>query len=146
MTKQYKIFQCFQKLIFYIFQNGGSRFKRRSLQPPSRDSMYRALVNHTNIIERQKLILEQLSTQVKELKIKSVVQVRIIGSSLTLAKMLRAEKCKQQAKMHKKNYRQLLNKKFFEQLWKVVENTKVVHYFDNSKGNFFSRPKSQQFG
>ena len=64
--------------------------------------MYRALVNHTNIIERQKLILEQLSTQVKELKIKSVVQVRIIGSSLTLAKMLRAEKCKQQAKMHQK--------------------------------------------
>ena len=58
-----------------FFQNGGSRFKRRSLQPPSRDSMYRALVNHTNIIERQKLILEQLSTQVKELKIKSVVQV-----------------------------------------------------------------------
>ena len=63
-------------LIVYVFQNGGSRFKRRSLQPPSRDSMYRALVNHTNIIERQKLILEQLSTQVKELKIKSVVQVR----------------------------------------------------------------------
>ena len=42
-----------------------------------------------------------------------------------------------------KNYRQLLIKIFFEQLWKVVENTKVVHYFDNSKGN---RPKSQQFG
>ena len=100
MTKYDKIFQCFQKLIFYIFQNGGSRFKRRSLQPPSRDSMYRALVNHTNIIERQKLILEQLSSQVKELKIKSVVQVRITGSSVTLAKMLRAEKCKQQAKMH----------------------------------------------
>ena len=38
-----------------------------------------------------------------------------------------------------KNYRQLLIKKFFEQLWKVVENTKVVHYFDNSKGNFFFR-------
>ena len=62
------------------------------------------------------------------------------GSSLTLAKMLRAEKRKQQAKMHqKKIYRQLLNTKFFEQLWKVVENTKVVHYFDNSKGIFFFR-------
>ena len=36
-----------------------------------------------------------------------------------------------------KNYQQLLIKKFFEQLWKVVENPKVVHYFDNSKGNFF---------
>ena len=70
----------------------------------------------------------------------------VTGSSLTLAKMLRAEKRKQQAKMKKKNYRQSLNKKNFEQLWKVVENTKVVHYFDNSKGNFFSRPKSQQFG
>ena len=40
-----------------------------------------------------------------------------------------------------KNYRQLLNKFFFEQLWKVVENTKVVHYFDNSKGNFFFEAK-----
>ena len=38
----------------------------------------------------------------------------------------------------KKNYRQLLIKKVFEQLWKVVENTKFVHYFDNSKQkNFF---------
>ena len=45
-----------------------------------------------------------------------------------------------------KNYRQLLIKKFFEQLWKVVENTKVVHYFDNYKGNFFLRPKSQWCG
>ena len=36
-----------------------------------------------------------------------------------------------------KNYRQLLIKKNFKQLWKVVENTKVVHYFDNSKGIFF---------
>ena len=35
-----------------------------------------------------------------------------------------------------KNYRQLLIKFFFEQHWKVVENTKVVHYFDNSKGIF----------
>ena len=61
--------------------------------------------------------------------------------------MLRAEKRKQQAKMHqKKNYRQSLNKIFFEQLWKVVENTKVVHYFDNSKGIFFLWPKSQRFG
>ena len=40
-----------------------------------------------------------------------------------------------------KNYRQLLIKNFFEQLWKVVENTKVVHYFDNSKGNFFFEAK-----
>ena len=38
-----------------------------------------------------------------------------------------------------KNYRQLLFKNLFEQLWKAVENTKVVHYFDNSKGIFFSR-------
>ena len=38
-----------------------------------------------------------------------------------------------------KNYRQLLIKKIFEQLWKVVEKTKVVHYFDNFKGNFFFR-------
>ena len=45
-----------------------------------------------------------------------------------------------------KNYRQLLIKNPFEQLWKVVENTKVVYYFDNSKVNFFLRPKSQQFG
>ena len=61
--------------------------------------------------------------------------------------MLRAEKHKQQAKRHQNFfYRQSLNKFFFEQLWKVVENTKVVHYFDNSKGIFFSRPKSQQFG
>ena len=36
-----------------------------------------------------------------------------------------------------KNYRQLLIKNLFEQLWKAVENTKVVHYFDNSKGIFF---------
>ena len=64
------------------------------------------------------------------------------GSSLTLSKMLRAEKRKQQAKMHqKKNYRQSFIKKFFEQLWKVVENTKVVHYFDNSKGIFFFEAK-----
>ena len=64
------------------------------------------------------------------------------GSSLTLAKMLRAEKRKQQAKMHQNFfYQQLLNKKFFEQLWKVVENTKVVHYFDNAKGNFFFEAK-----
>ena len=74
-------------------------------------------------------------------------KVLVTGSSLTLAKMQRAEKCKQQAKMHKKkNYRQSLIKFFFEQLWKFVENTKVVHYFDNSKGIFFSRPKSQRFG
>ena len=39
-----------------------------------------------------------------------------------------------------KKYRQLLIKKPFEQLCKVVENTKVVHYFDNSKGNFFRGP------
>ena len=38
-----------------------------------------------------------------------------------------------------KNYQQLLIKKFFEQLWKVAGNTKVVHYFDNSIGNFFFR-------
>ena len=36
----------------------------------------------------------------------------------------------------KKNYQQSLNKIFFKQFWKVVENTKVVHYFDNSKGIF----------
>ena len=48
--------------------------------------------------------------------------------------------------MKKKNYRQSLNEIFFEQIWKVVEDTKAVHYFDNSKGNFFSRPKSQRFG
>ena len=36
----------------------------------------------------------------------------------------------------KKNYQQSLNKNFFKQFWKVVENTKVVHYFDNSKGIF----------
>ena len=45
-----------------------------------------------------------------------------------------------------KNYRQLLIKNFFEQLWKVVENTKVVHNFDNSKGIFFSRQKFERFG
>ena len=61
------------------------------------------------------------------------------GSSLTLAKMLRAEKRKQQAKMHQKNLS--LNRKIFEQLWKVVENTKVVHYFDKSKGNFVFEAK-----
>ena len=47
--------------------------------------------------------------------------------------MLRAEKRKQQEKMHQKK----IIDNFFEQLWKVVENTKVVHYFDNSKGFFF---------
>ena len=36
-----------------------------------------------------------------------------------------------------KNYRQLLIKNFFEQLWKVDKNTKVAHYFDNSKEFFF---------
>ena len=40
-----------------------------------------------------------------------------------------------------KNYRQLLIKKNLEQLWKVVENTKVVHYFDNSKGKFIFEAK-----
>jgi len=57
--------------------------------------------------------------------------------------MLRAEKRKQQAKMQKKkNYRQSLNKIFLSSSgWKVVENTKVVHYFDNSKGNFFFEAK-----
>ena len=40
-------------------------------------------------------------------------------------------------KCRKKNYRQSSNKIFFEQLWNVFENTKFVHYFDNSKGNFF---------
>ena len=40
-----------------------------------------------------------------------------------------------------KNYRQLLIKIFFEQLWKVDKNTKVVHYFDNSKGIFFFEAK-----
>ena len=45
-----------------------------------------------------------------------------------------------------KNYRQLLIKIFFEKLWKLDKNTKVVHYFGNSKGNFFSTPKSQRFG
>ena len=45
-----------------------------------------------------------------------------------------------------KNYRQLLIiKNFFEQLWKVDENTKVVHYFDNSKGNFFFKAKISTF-
>ena len=34
-----------------------------------------------------------------------------------------------------------LIEKNFEQLWKVVENTKVVHYFDNSNGNFFFKAK-----
>ena len=38
-----------------------------------------------------------------------------------------------------------LVKIFFEQLWKVGQKIKVVHYFDNCKGNFFSRAKSQQF-
>ena len=36
-----------------------------------------------------------------------------------------------------KNYRQLLIKKCFEQLWKFVDNTRVVHCFDNFKGIFF---------
>ena len=43
-----------------------------------------------------------------------------------------------------KNYQQLLIKKIFEQLWRIDKNTKVVHYFDNSKGKFFSRPKCQR--
>ena len=38
-----------------------------------------------------------------------------------------------------KNYQQLLIKKIIEQLWKIDKNTKVVHYFDNCKGNFFFR-------
>ena len=42
-----------------------------------------------------------------------------------------------------KNYPQLLIQKIFEQLWKVVENTKVVHYFDNSKGNIFFKAANQ---
>ena len=33
-----------------------------------------------------------------------------------------------------KNYRHLLIKIFFEQIWKVDKNTKVVQSFDNSKG------------
>ena len=45
-----------------------------------------------------------------------------------------------------KNYRQLLIKEFFGQVWKVDKNTKFVHYFDNYKGFFFLRPKSQRFG
>ena len=61
--------------------------------------------------------------------------------------MLRAEKHKQQAKMHQKKISTIIkNKNKFEQLWKVVENIKVVHYFDNFKGIFVSRPKSQGFG
>ena len=44
-----------------------------------------------------------------------------------------------------KNYRQLLIKNLFEQLWKIDKNTKVVHYFDNSKGNFFEA-KISTFG
>ena len=52
------------------------------------------------------------------------------GSSLKLAKMLRAEKRKQQAKMHqKKFFRQILYKKKFEQLWKVDQKTKIVCFF-----------------
>ena len=43
-----------------------------------------------------------------------------------------------------KNNRKLLTKLFFVQLWKVDKNTKIVLYFDNSKGNFFPRPKSQR--
>ena len=73
---------------------------------------------------------------ISDLKIFLEENVKITGSSLTMAKMLRAEKRKQ-AK---------IQKKIFEQLWKVVQNTKVVNYFDNSKGIFFSRPKSQWFG
>ena len=45
-----------------------------------------------------------------------------------------------------KNYRQLLIKKNLGQVRKVDKNTKVVHFFDNSQGYFFSRPKSQRFG
>ena len=56
--------------------------------------------------------------------------------------MLRAEKHKQQAKMHQKIFiDNQENKNIFGQLWKVVENTKVVHYFDNSKGKFFFEAK-----
>ena len=48
------------------------------------------------------------------------------GSSLTLAKMLRAEKCKHRQKCTKKNSRQLLNKKkFFEQQWKQCTTDKL---------------------
>ena len=32
-----------------------------------------------------------------------------------------------------KNYRQLLIKKFFEQVWMIDKNTKDVHNFDNYK-------------
>ena len=36
-----------------------------------------------------------------------------------------------------KNYRQLLIKEFFGQVWKVDKNTKFVHFFNNSQGIFF---------
>ena len=52
-----------------------------------------------------------------KMKIPGYVQ-KSTGSSLTLAKMLRAEKRKQQAKMNQKNYRQSLNKKIF---WAALE-------------------------
>ena len=71
--------------------------------------------------------------------------VRSTADSVSLAKILSAEKCKQQAKMHqKKNSVRYLYKNFFEQFWKVDQKTKIVHFFNNSKQFFFSKQISQR--
>ena len=50
---------------------GGQRLKR--LEKASKETVYRVLVNHTNIIESQKTMLEQLEQQIKDLKMRNII-------------------------------------------------------------------------
>ena len=43
------------------------------METASKETLYRVLVNHTNIIESQKAVLDKIEHQVKELKMRNVI-------------------------------------------------------------------------
>ena len=55
---------CFQK-------RGNNRV--RQLETASKETLYRVLVNHTNIIESQKAVLDTIEHEVKELKMRNII-------------------------------------------------------------------------
>ena len=67
----------------------GGRQRLKRLEKASKETVYRVLVNHTNIIESQKTVLQQLEQQIKDLKIRNVISgaEELISEEETMEKL-----------------------------------------------------------
>ena len=70
--KAFNLFnECFFQILFCFQKRGNNRV--RQLETASKETLYRVLVNHTNIIESQKAVLDTIEHEVKELKMRNII-------------------------------------------------------------------------